>query len=235
MQHLKEKAVALADLGYRLYAENKRSVLLVLQGLDAAGEDGTIRYVMRGLNPQNCQVPSFKQPRKEELDHNFLWRIHKAVPSRGNMDIFNRSQCENVLVVRLHNLVPEVVWKSRYDRINNFEKLLIEASVVIVKCFLHISKEEQRERLQARLDDPKKRWNIRLGDLEERKPWDDYQLAYQTVLNRCNTELAPWYIIPSDRKWYRNLAVSNLLLRTMSDMDPQYPPAEKGLDGVSVI
>lgn len=222
------------DLAYRLYAENKRSVLLVLQGMDTAGKDGTIRVVMTGINPQSCQIVPFKQPSPEELDHDFLWRIHKAVPRRGNIGIFNRSQYEDVLVVRVHNLVPEAEWSTRYDRINEFEQMLTEGGVTIVKCFLHISKEAQRERLQARLDNPDKRWKFSKGDLKERKLWDDYQEAYRVALEKCSTEHAPWHVIPSDRKWYRNLVVSKLLLDTLENLDPQFPPSEAGLDGITV-
>lgn len=222
------------DLAFRLYAENRRALLLVLQGMDTSGKDGTIRTVMTGINPQSFQISSFKQPSAEELDHDFLWRIHKAVPKRGEIGIFNRSQYEDVLVVRVHNLVPEDEWKGRYERINEFEKLLVEGRMTVVKCFLHISKEEQRVRLQTRLDDPSKRWKFSSGDLAERKLWDDYQAAYEDALVKCNTTHAPWHIIPSDRKWYRNLVVSELLKDTLEAMDPQFPPSEPGLDGVVV-
>lgn len=222
------------DLAYRLYAENKRALLLVLQGMDTAGKDGTIRTVMTGINPQSCQITPFKQPSSEELDHDFLWRIHRAVPRRGNIGIFNRSQYEDVLVVRVHDLVPEKEWKGRYDRINDFEQLLVEGGVTIVKCFLHVSKEEQRERLQARLDNHDKRWKFSKADLSERKLWPDYQEAYEAALNKCNTEHAPWHVIPSDRKWYRNLIVSELLRDTLEKMDPQIPACEDGLDGIVV-
>ena len=230
-----DNAEALADLGYRLYAENRRSVLLVLQGMDTAGKDGTIRSIMEGLNPQSCTVTPFKKPTEEELDHDFLWRIHKAVPRRGDIGIFNRSHYEDVLVVRVLNLVPEATWQKRYDLINSFEKLLTEAGTTIIKCFLHISKEEQRERLQARLDNPNKRWKFSKGDLAVRKMWDDYQRAYEVALTRCNTDYAPWYIIPSDRKWYRNLTVSNILRETLEKMNPQFPVEEEGLEGVTVV
>lgn len=222
------------DLAYRLYAENRRALLLVLQGMDTSGKDGTIRTVMTGINPQSFYITSFKQPSAEELDHDFLWRIHKAVPKRGEIGIFNRSQYEDVLVVRVHNLVPEDEWQGRYERINEFEKLLVEGRVTMLKCFLHISKEEQRERLQARLDDPNKRWKFNSGDLAERKLWDKYQEAYEDALEKCNTEHAPWHIIPSDRKWYRNLVVSELLKDTLEAMDAQFPPSEPGLDGIVV-
>jgi PPK2 family polyphosphate:nucleotide phosphotransferase len=233
-EEVRENARRMADLSYRLYAENRRALMLVLQGMDTAGKDGTIRTVMQGINPQSCQVVSFKQPSHEELDHDFLWRIHQAVPRRGNIGIFNRSQYEDVLIVRVHNLVPEAEWQTRYDRINDFERLLTEGGTTIVKCFLHISKDEQRERLQARLDTPEKRWKFSKGDLDERELWDDYASAYEAALTRCNTEYAPWHIIPSNRKWYRSLVVSRLLLRTFEELDPQFPPAEAGLDGVIV-
>ena len=222
------------DLAYRLYAENRRAVLLVLQGMDTAGKDGTIRTVMTGVNPQSCQVVPFKQPSSEELDHDFLWRIHKAIPRRGNIGIFNRSHYEDVLVVRVHNLVPEAHWSTRYERINDFEQMLSQSGVIILKCFLHISKEEQRERLQARLDRPHKRWKFSKGDLAERKLWDDYQRAYEAALSKCNSECAPWHIVPSDRKWYRNLTVSQILREKLEQLNPQFPPCEEGLDGITI-
>lgn len=222
------------ELAYKLFAENRQAVLLVLQGMDTAGKDGTIRTVMTGINPQSCQIYPFKQPSPEELDHDFLWRIHRAVPRRGNIGIFNRSHYEDVLVVRVHKLVPEAEWRSRYDRINEFERLLTEGGVTVVKCFLHISKEEQRERLQARLDRPHKRWKFSLGDLDERKLWDHYTRAYEDALTRCNTPHAPWHIIPSDRKWYRNLTVSGILLETLEKLNPEFPAPEPQLDGVVV-
>jgi PPK2 family polyphosphate:nucleotide phosphotransferase len=227
-------SAAVADLAYRLYAENRRALLVILQGIDASGKDGTIRVVMSSVNPQSCQVTSFKQPSEEELDHDFLWRIHRAVPRRGNIGIFNRSQYEDVLVVRVRKLVPEPEWQTRYERINEFEELLVEGGMTVLKFFLHISKDEQRERLQARLDDDGKRWKFRLGDLEERKLWGDYQRAYEDVLTKCNTKLAPWYIVPADRKWYRNLIVSQTIRETLQKMDPQFPPPEPGLEGVVV-
>ena len=231
---LKDIVKEMAEWAYRLYADNSHAMLLVLQGMDTSGKDGTIRSMMKGLNPQSCQVTPFKQPSDEELDHDFLWRIHKALPRRGNIGIFNRSQYEDILVVRVHNLVPEDVWQTRYQRINEFESLVSEGGVKIVKCFLHISKDEQRERLQARLDKPAKRWKFSKGDLAERKLWDDYQRAYEAALTRCNTEHAPWHIIPSDRKWYRNLCVSRVLLAALKDLNPHFPPCEEGLEGIIV-
>jgi len=233
-EKIAENTAASRQLAYRLYGENRRAVLLVLQGMDTAGKDGTIRTVMTGINPQSCQIAPFKQPSHEERDHDFLWRIHNAVPRRGNIGIFNRSHYEDVLVVRVHNLVPESEWRKRYERINDFEKLLVEGGITIVKCFLHISKEEQCERLQARLDNPDKRWKFSKADISERKLWDDYQRAYEVALTKCNTEHAPWHIIPSDRKWYRNMTVSSLLLKTLEELDPQFPPCEEGLEDVVV-
>jgi len=233
-KRIAENAVVMADLAKRLYAENRRSILLVLQGMDTAGKDGTIRSVMTGMNPTSCQVVSFKKPSEEELDHDFLWRIHKSVPRRGNIGIFNRSHYEDVLVVRVHSIVPEPVWKARYDLINDFEKLLTSTDTKIVKCFLHISEETQRERLQARLDDPSKHWKFNMGDLSERKLWDDYQKAYTACLEKCSTDIAPWHVIPSDRKWCRNLVVSELLRDTLEELDPKYPEPEADYEGVVV-
>ena len=233
-KRIAENAEVMAGLAKRLYAENKRSILLVLQGMDTAGKDGTIRSVMRGMNPTSCQVVSFKKPSEEELDHDFLWRVHRTVPRRGNIGIFNRSHYEDVLVVRVHSLVPASKWKERYELINDFEKLLHSTDTTIVKCFLHISKETQCERLQARLDDPAKHWKFNLGDLSERKLWDDYQKAYESALEECSTEYAPWRIIPSDQKWCRNLVVSELLRNTLEEMDPQFPEPESDYDGLVV-
>ncbi len=186
-KELDENIAVLDDLGYRLYAENRRSLLLVLQGMDTAGKDGTIRHVMRGFNPQSCQVTSFKQPGVDELAHDFLWRISRAAPRKGFIGIFNRSHYEDVLVVRVHNLVPKEEWESRYERINQFEKLLHDGGTTIVKVFLHVSKEEQRKRLQSRLDDPKKRWKFSRADIQERGYWDAYQRAYEAAMTRCNS------------------------------------------------
>ena len=231
---IKSNALEMADLCRRMYAENKNSILLVLQGMDTAGKDGTIRAVMRGVNPRSCQVHSFKKPSEEELDHDFLWRVHKVAPRKGNIAIFNRSHYEDVLVVRVHELVPDEVWEERYEQINQFEKMLTQNGTTIVKCFLHISKDRQRERLQERIDVPEKNWKFNPGDIAERKLWSDYQLAYKDAISLCNTEHAPWHIIPSDRKWYRNLVVSQLLLNTLRKLDPQYPNSEGDYKGVVV-
>jgi PPK2 family polyphosphate:nucleotide phosphotransferase len=213
----------LRELQYRMYAENRYSLLVVLQAMDGGGKDGTIRHVMSGLNPQGCAVTPFKVPSEEERDHDYLWRIHHAVPRRGEFGIFNRSQYEDVLVVRVHQLVPERVWSQRYDQINDFEKILAANDVVIVKFFLHISRDEQLERLKARIDDPNKRWKISSADFSERKLWDSYQAAYEDVLARCNTKWAPWYVIPANKKWYRNYAVSQILVETLDELKMKFP------------
>jgi PPK2 family polyphosphate:nucleotide phosphotransferase len=233
-EELEENIERLAELGYRLYAENRRSLLLVLQGMDTAGKDGTIRHVMKGFNPQSCQVTSFKQPSVEELNHDFLWRIARAVPRKGNIGIFNRSHYEDVLVVRVHDLVPKREWQTRYDRINLFEKTLATGGTTIVKIFLHIGKDEQRRRLQSRLDDPSKLWKFSRDDLSERRYWDEYQKAYEAALTRCNTERAPWHIVPANRKWFRNLAISRVLCKTLEKMNLRFPPPEKGLEDIVV-
>lgn len=213
----------LDNLQYLLYAEHKRALLVVLQGLDAAGKDGTIRHVMSGVNPQGCRVTSFKQPTSEELTHDFLWRVHKAVPPIGDIGIFNRSHYEDVLVVRVHNLQPKEVWSRRYDQINDFERTLEENNVRILKFFLHISKDEQKRRFQQRLEDKTRQWKISEADFAERKYWDDYTKAYEAVLTKCSTAHSPWYIIPSNKKWFRNLAVSHIITETMDEMRMKFP------------
>lgn len=206
-----------------LYAEKKHALLIVLQGLDTAGKDGTIRHVLSGVNPQGCQVTAFKAPTEEEREHDFLWRVHKAVPCLGEIGIFNRSHYEDVLVVRVHNLVPKGVWSRRYDEINQFEEYLEENATKILKFFLHISKDEQKRRMEARLEDPSKEWKLSLPDFKERKYWDEYQRAYEEVLNRCSTSHSPWFIIPANHKWFRNLAVSHIILRTLESLRMKYP------------
>jgi PPK2 family polyphosphate:nucleotide phosphotransferase len=214
----------LADLQDRLWAEGKRAVLVVLQGIDAAGKDGTIKKVMTAFNPQGSPVTSFKVPSVEELAHDYLWRVHKAVPRKGEVGIFNRSHYEDVLVVRVHELVPRRVWSGRYDQINDFERHLAANGTTVLKFFLAIDKDEQRARFQARYDDPTKRWKFAMGDLEERARWDAYQAAFQDALSRTSTDVAPWYLIPANRKWFRDLAVATILAETISDLDPRYPP-----------
>jgi PPK2 family polyphosphate:nucleotide phosphotransferase len=202
--------------------------------MDAGGKDGTIRHVMSGLNPQGCRVSSFKVPTEEELAHDYLWRIHRAVPGKGEIGIFNRSHYGDVLVVRVHNLVPKRVWSKRYDQINAFENILAENGVTIVKFFLHISKDEQKQRLQERLDDSSKHWKVSAADFEERKYWDDYTEAYEDVLSRCSTPWAPWYVIPANRKWFRNLAVAGILVSTLEDMDMRFPKSKLDLSKFSL-
>lgn len=209
-----------------LFAEGKQQLLIILQGMDTSGKDGVIRHVFDGVNPQGVRVASFKVPTAEELSHDYLWRIHKQTPRKGEIVIFNRSQYEDVLVVRVHSLVPEEVWKKRFDQINEFERLLVEEGTTILKFYLHIDKDEQKQRLQARLDEPDKNWKFNPGDLEERKLWPEYQKAYEDVLSKTSTEYAPWYVIPSNRKWYRNLLIGKILVKTLKDMEMKLPEVD---------
>jgi PPK2 family polyphosphate:nucleotide phosphotransferase len=224
----------LIDWQRRLYAEDKNHILIVLQAMDAGGKDGTIRKVFRGVNPQGVQVHLFKVPSQQELAHDFLWRIHKTVPKRGMIGVFNRSHYEDVLVVRVHNIIPENVWRPRYEQINNFEKLLAENGTTIIKFYLHISKSEQQNRFQARIDDPSKNWKFSFDDLEKRKLWDDYMVAYEDVLNKTTTTWAPWHVIPADQKWYRNLAIVQIIVEKLRELDPQYPKPEKDLSKILI-
>jgi PPK2 family polyphosphate:nucleotide phosphotransferase len=221
---IKRNGKRLQELQEVLWAEGKHALLIVLQALDAGGKDGTIRHVMRGVNPQGCQVTSFKVPTAEELAHDYLWRVHKATPRRGYIGIFNRSHYEDVLVVRVHNLVPEAVWQQRYDQINQFEKLLFDSGTTILKFFLYISKDEQKERFEARLRDPRKNWKFSTADVKERGYWDDYMRAYEDALSRCSTPWAPWHVIPADHKWYRNLVVSQVIVEALEKLDMHFPP-----------
>lgn len=222
------------DLARKLYAQNTHALLLVLQGMDTSGKDSTIRTIMKGVNPQSCQITSFKKPSEVELEHDFLWRVHQEVPRKGNIGIFNRSHYEDVLIVRVHHLVDEKVWSKRYDQINDFERLLTESGTVVVKCFLYIDKDTQKKRLQQRIDNPDDHWKFNPQDLAERKRWGDYQQAYEAALSRCNTRSAPWHIIPSNRKWYRNLAVSNLLRKRLEELKPDYPRTGQDFSGLVV-
>jgi PPK2 family polyphosphate:nucleotide phosphotransferase len=213
----------LRELQHLLYADKRYSLLIVLQGLDAAGKDGTIRHVMSGVNPQGCEVRSFKAPSTEERSRDFLWRIHRAVPPRGNIGIFNRSHYEDVLVVRVHDLVPKSVWKHRYRQINEFEQMLTENGVTILKFFLHISKDEQKKRFEARIQDSSRNWKLSLPDFEERKHWDNYTEAYEEALARCSTAAAPWHVIPANKKWFRNYLVADLVVGALDNMRLKYP------------
>ncbi len=216
----------LVEYQERLYAEGKQKLLVVFQAIDAGGKDGTIRSVFSGVNPQGVDVVAFKRPTEEELSRDFLWRIHKAVPSRGKIGVFNRSHYEDVLVVRVHNIVPETVWKPRYEVINQFEKQLADSGTRIVKFFLHIARKEQKKRFQERLDIPAKRWKFDREDLAKRAFWDDYRKAFEDMLEKCSTPWAPWHVIPADQNWYRDYAVCRILLETLKDMNPQYPEPE---------
>jgi PPK2 family polyphosphate:nucleotide phosphotransferase len=218
-----KEAARLSELQERLYAEGKRSVLLVLQGTDTSGKDGTVAHVIRAMNPQGCRITSFKQPNAEERRHGFLWRIRRALPPPRYVGVFNRSHYEDVGIVRVHHLVPDRVWRARYAQINTFERQLARRGTTIVKVFLHISFEEQQRRLLARLDDPTKRWKFDPKDVAERDYWRSYTTAYSDAIKRCSTAVAPWYVVPADSKWYRNWAVARLLIETLEEMNPQYP------------
>jgi PPK2 family polyphosphate:nucleotide phosphotransferase len=213
----------LRELQHLLYADKRYALLIVLQALDAGGKDGTIRHVMSGVNPQGCQVTSFKAPSSTELAHDYLWRVHQAVPPRGNIGIFNRSHYEDVLIVRVHRLAPTEVWSRRFRQINEFERMLTENGVTILKFFLHISKAEQKRRFEARMQDPTRNWKLSLPDFEERKHWNEYQEAYQDALRKCSTKLAPWYVIPADHKWLRNHLIAELIVQALDDLKLKYP------------
>ncbi|MEP7065301.1 MAG: polyphosphate kinase 2 family protein [Gemmatimonadota bacterium] len=218
--------VRIDELQNALYAESKRALLVVLQARDAGGKDGTIRRVFTSVNPQGCSVSAFKAPTHTELAHDYLWRVHAVVPSRGMIGIFNRSHYEDVLAVRVHKLVPKKVWKERYDQINDFERMLTDNGVTILKFFLHISKEEQRVRLSDRLTDPSKNWKFQAGDLDERELWDEYTRAYEDVFRKCSTKFAPWFLVPADRKHARDYLVLEKIVSTLEGMDPKYPTAD---------
>ena len=213
----------LRELQHLLYADKRYALLIVLQALDAGGKDGTIRHVMSGVNPQGCEVTAFKAPTSEEQAHDFLWRIHKAVPRKGNIGIFNRSHYEDALIVRVHSLVPKEVWSERYWQINDFEQMLVENGTTILKFFLHISKDEQKRRFEQRIQDSSRNWKLSLPDFEERKHWDDYMEAYQDTLQKTSTKWSQWYVIPSNRKWFRNYLVAELVVKALNNMRLKYP------------
>jgi len=216
----------LGELQNALYAEAERSLLVVLQARDAGGKDGTIRRVFSSVNPQGCAVTAFKAPSHMELAHDYLWRVHTAVPPRGMIGIFNRSHYEDVLAVRVHKLVPKKIWKERFAQINDFERILTENGVTILKFFLHVSKEEQRARLLDRLQDPSKNWKFQAADLAERDLWNDYTRAYADVFRKCSTKHAPWFLVPADRKHARDYLVLEKIVSTLDEMDPKYPKAD---------
>ena len=224
----------LQDLQEKLYAENKHGLLIVLQAMDTGGKDGTIKHVFEGVNPQGCRVSSFKAPSAEERNHDFLWRYHKSAPAVGRIGIFNRSHYEDVLVVRVKNLVPEEVWRKRYELINNFERGLVLNGITILKFYLHISKGEQKKRLESRLDDPDKRWKFSSNDIKERALWGAYQEAFEDAIAACSTEWAPWYVVPANKKWYRNLVIARTIADTLEAIDPRFPLAEEGLEKVEI-
>ena len=220
IEHLRQR---MDDLQEELYAEHKRSLLICLQALDAGGKDGVVRHVFRSMNPEGCRVASFKEPSKEELDHDFLWRIEHQTPRRGEVVIFNRSHYEDVLIVRVHELVPKKVWSKRYEQINDFERRLASNGTQILKFFLHISKEEQLQRFKQRLDDPSRQWKISEADYTERECWSDYIRAYEDALRKCSTADAPWFVIPANHKWFRDLAVSEIIVETMEKLGISRP------------
>jgi PPK2 family polyphosphate:nucleotide phosphotransferase len=231
-KRIKELNATLEELQELLYAERKHKMLVVLQGMDTAGKDGVIRHVFDGVNPQGVRVAGFKVPTPEELAHDYLWRVHAQTPGTGEITLFNRSHYEDVLVVRVHELVPETIWSKRYDQINAFEEMLWEEGTTILKFFLHIDLEEQKSRLQARLDEPHKRWKFNPGDLGERKLWPEYTAAYEEVLSRTSTAWAPWYIVPANRKWYRNVVVGTVIVDALQALEMRYP--ESDVDPASV-
>ena len=233
-ERLDQNVARLVELQHLLYAEAKHALLVVLQAMDAGGKDGTVRHVMGAVNPQGCKVASFKVPSAEEAAHDFLWRVHKAVPARGEIGIFNRSHYESVLVVRVHDLEPECVWSKHYQQINMFEEILAENGVTILKFFLHISKDEQKLRFQERLDNPDKHWKVSPADFSERKLWDDYQTAYGAALTQCSTKYAPWFIIPANKKWFRNLAVSEIIVDALEGLDMEFPKPAHDLSEIVI-
>jgi len=233
-KELKKQRKRIEELQARLYGAREQSLLIVLQALDTGGKDGTIRGVFQGVNPQGCQVWSFKAPSAEELEHDFLWRYHSKTPPRGMITIFNRSHYEDVLVVRVKDLVPADVWRARYALINEFEHALTLNNTTVIKFFLYISKDEQKRRLESRLADPDKHWKFSRNDLKERAYWDQYHAAFADAIARCSTAYAPWYVVPANKKWYRNLVIARTIADTLAALDPHYPAAEEGLAGLVI-
>jgi PPK2 family polyphosphate:nucleotide phosphotransferase len=233
-KRLAELNERLGSLHDRLFAEARRSVVLVLQGLDASGKDGVIKSVFTGVNPQGCRVVSFRAPTSTELAHDYLWRVHAELPPRGEIGIFNRSHYEDVVAVRMLKLAPEVVWKRRPAHIREFERMLVDEGTTLVKVFLNVSKDEQRRRFQERVDDPEKRWKFRKDDLKVRERFDDYRGAWSDVIEATSSEWAPWYVVPADHNWVKALAVSELLVEALERIDPEYPDAEPGVEGLRI-
>jgi PPK2 family polyphosphate:nucleotide phosphotransferase len=231
---LAELQARMFELQGRLWAEGQRALLLVLQGMDTSGKDGTIRRVFQGVNPQGMWIRAFGRPSEDELQRDYLWRAHRDVPKRGKIGIFNRSHYEDVGVVRVQQLVPEERWRARYHHIREFERLLVDEGTSIVKVWLHISRDEQRERLQARIDAPEKHWKFEAADIDARRDWDLYEAAYEEAIAETSTDHAPWFVVPADRKWVRDVAVATLLVETLEAMDPQPPPPDPRLSGLRV-
>jgi PPK2 family polyphosphate:nucleotide phosphotransferase len=224
----------LSLLHNRLYAEETRSLLLILQGLDASGKDGTIRSVLTGVNPQGCRIVSFKEPSATELAHDYLWRVHLVTPERGEIGIFNRSHYEDVVTARVHGLAPKKVWSRRPRHIREFERMLVDEGTTLVKVFLHVSRDEQRKRLRERLANPEKGWKFRAADLDDRARWDDFMQAYDDVIGETSTKWAPWYVVPADHNWVRNLLVARILVETLQKLDPQLPSADPSLSELTI-
>lgn len=224
----------LSELQRRLWAESRQSLLVVIQAIDTGGKDSTIRKVLTGVNPQGVRVVGFDSPTEDELAHDYLWRVHAETPPDGIIKVFNRSHYEDVLVVRVKDLAPEATWSRRYRHIREFERMLSDEGTTIVKFFLNISKDEQKERLQDRLDEPDKHWKFNKADLADRALWDDYQRAFEDAISETSTDFAPWYVVPANRKWYRNLVVATVLVETLEEMAPAYPKPEAGLDEVVI-
>jgi PPK2 family polyphosphate:nucleotide phosphotransferase len=233
-KQIEDLTARLEDLQELLYAQGKHKILIVLQAIDTGGKDGVIRHVFDGVNPQGVKVANFKVPTAQELSHDYLWRVHQRVPGKGEIVIFNRSHYEDVLVVRVHSLVPEKVWSKRFDQINAFEQMLAEEGTTLLKFYLHIDLEEQKERLQARLDEPNKRWKFNPDDLKERKLWPDYIHAYEAVLSKTSTSWAPWYVIPANRKWYRNLAIGTVIVEMLEALEMEFPSPDFNVDEIEI-
>ena len=234
LARLQELVERLGVLHNRLVAEADRSLLLVLQGMDTSGKDGTIRNVLTGVNPQGCRVVSFREPTTTELDHDYLWRVHAVCPADGELAIFNRSHYEDVVAVRVRGIVPEPVWRRRYAHIRAFEQLLVDEGTTVVKVFLHLSRDEQRKRLQERLDNPEKRWKFKAGDLDDRRLWDDFAEAYEDAIHETSTAYAPWYVVPADHNWVRNLCVAEILVNALERLDPQLPEPDPGIESLEI-
>jgi PPK2 family polyphosphate:nucleotide phosphotransferase len=224
----------MSDLQYRLYAEREKALLIVFQGIDTSGKDSTIRHVISAFNPQSCTVKAFKEPTAEDLSHDFLWRIHKRAPAKGEIVVFNRSHYEDIIQPRVHETIHKSIWSQRYEHINAFERCLSDNSTKIIKFFLHISREEQRKRLQERMTDPSKQWKVSEGDIKDRKFWNSYVAAYQDIINKCSTLRAPWYIIPANKKWIRNLAIGLTITDVLERMNPKFPKPTTNLSKITI-